>query len=427
MQTIPDDSLIFTNLVKEWILHALTSGATRFDQLLLTLPSVYPSVALNALWELAEDGKVERSIFTNALCQVTTKPSVRFVQHHPTLPIPHPLDFDWRFTHQAVDYLLSQLFKLTDLNDCIALLGTPSILWWALEQSFPRQLVLLDSNTTMTDYLAHIVSNTSVVHNDLTHDILPLWHAKAIVIDPPWYTSYIKLFLWAAAQLCVVGGYILASLPPIGTRPGIEREWATLLEWTQELGLVLLQLDEARLPYISPPFERNALSAEGISNIPSEWRRGNLAIFILRSHTNVPRPPIVIHKSEWVEEIVYGVRIALRCQQETNFEDPSLISIIPEDILPSVSTRDRRRQNADVWTSGNRIFACRGRNILQQILHAIGTEQSPFDAISALIKRPLELHERALIATAIRRIMQIIALERAELMVWGYSVDQLDK
>jgi hypothetical protein len=58
------------------------------------------------------------------------------------------------------------------------------------------------------------------------------------------------------------------------------------------------------------------------------------------------------------------MRLFLRVSGEAQSEQTSLISLIEDDILPTVSRRDPRRRLAQVWTSGNRIFRTENPQLL---------------------------------------------------------------
>ena len=52
--------------------------------------------------------------------------------------------------------------------------------------------------------------------------------------------------LWFCHAMCRTGGFILASIPPLGTRPGIAEERAKLIEFSSRLGLELIRIKPAR-------------------------------------------------------------------------------------------------------------------------------------------------------------------------------------
>jgi hypothetical protein len=414
------ETQVFEDAVDHWVLDALASGVRSFDRLVASLPGVYPSIALHSLQRLETAQKISAELWTALVksAQAIREP-LNHSYHQVRLPVPHPLDYDWRFSDSAVKHLLNECAALTRRGDAIVLLGTPSLLRMGSEQSYPRQLILLEANRTVTDMLTQTVPEAQVFRCDAMRDTLPNLKATAVVLDPPWYPEYIQSFLWAACQLCKIGGYILISMPPVGTRPGMEREWANTLNWAQQIGLTPLKLELAALSYVTPPFELNGLRAEGLHAVSREWRRSDLAVFSRTHQTKVPRPKVQQQEDFWQEEVLHGVRVRIRQPNLSGFADPSLISIVPGDVLQSVSRRDSRRQLADVWTSGNRIFACQGRGVLWQILRALAVGRSPHEVLASALGHPLSLVEAELVSRTTERIANIISTEQKENLLFG--------
>jgi hypothetical protein len=283
-------------------------------------------------------------------------------------------------------------------------------------------MVLLDANASVVDCLSQLTSDAQAVLCDVVKAPLPLFEASAVIVDPPWYEEHLAGFLWSAAQLCRVGGHVLVSTPPIGTRPGIDRDRKRLLDWARRLGLTHLRTEAAILPYCSPPFEINALRAEGLCGILEDWRRGDLTVFVKGAQIALPRPvPPPASEGEWVEERIHGVRVRVRPPESSNFADPKLLTIVGGDILPSASRRDDRRALVDVWTSGNRVFACQGRNVLTQILRALATGNSPVEIVAGHLGRDLSAVEQTLVEKAVMRMTEIIDAERDENSLIGES------
>jgi len=409
------ETQIFEEAVDDWVLEAIARGAKRFNELVALLPGVYPSVALISLQRLASTKKIPAQVLANfTKFAEFSLDKQDYSPHQITLPVPHPLDYDWRFSDTTIQYLLDKCAELTHSGEIIALLGTPSLLRMGIEKSYSRQLILLEASRTITDSFASVAQKKQVIRCDLIKDPLPNLLAVAAVLDPPWYPEHIQSFLWAACQLCKIGGYIFISMPPVGTRPGIEQEWANILDWAEQIGLTLVKLELAVLSYMTSPFEINVLKAEGLHTVLSEWRRGNLAVFLHSHQTKNLRPIVRIQEDQWIEQVLFGVRIRVRQPNLSSFTNPSLISVVPGDVLQSVSRRDSRRQLADVWTSGNRIFACQGRGVLWHILRALALGRSPNEILAATLKRPLNQNEAELVFHTANQIIDIVSIEQKE-------------
>jgi hypothetical protein len=284
-------------------------------------------------------------------------------------------------------------------------------------------MVLFEKDIAVTKYLSRLAPKGSVINCDLTEDELPRISAKTLVCDSPWYKEYIKSFLWSASQLCAIDGYLLLSTPPIGTRPNISDEWEMILEWATILGFKLLSVEHGVLPYVSPPFECNALKAEGLHNIPGEWRCSNLTLFILKKRLHISRPLKCLRDKKWNEEIIQGVRIRFQeGNDKTKLKYPTLKSIVPDDILPSVSRWDARRRLANVWTSGNRIFKCDNPDLLWQITKSIACKQVLNKSRSCSSGRKLKQVKTELVAEVSEQINKIINLEKNEYMLYSEEV-----
>jgi hypothetical protein len=76
-------------------------------------------------------------------------------------------------------------------------------------------------------------------------------------------------------------------------------------------------------------------------------------LIILEKVDNAPsllEPPV--HVESWREATFGPVRIKIR-----RTEAPNLTSLVPGDILDTVSRRDPIRSRIGLWTSGNRVFS----------------------------------------------------------------------
>jgi hypothetical protein len=410
----------YNQKVDRWVYGAVTRGVTTLNSLLASLPGVYPAVVRDSLARLSKAGKLTKGNSNIANVEPNGFKSpltvLQPLSHGITLPIPHPLDYDWRFADSTVAFLLDRCLELTAPNETIVLLGTPTIFRNALENRFPRRLILLDSNPEMVARLNRaLFANAEAKLCNVLRDPLPEIEASLVIADPPWYAEHLEGFTWAATKLCKPEGHILVSIPPIGTRPGIERDRENLFEWMERLGLRKLGLEMGVLPYMSPPFEINALKAAGFHGILRQWRRGDLGIFIKEERQSSLRPAIQTRFEEsWVEESIDSIRVRVRRDTDEGFNDPTIKTIVAGDILPSSSRRDKRRAQADVWTSGNRIYACDGRSVLLTILRALALGEDPYTTVERKLGRALSESERNLIGESVNQLIEVIDLEQKE-------------
>jgi hypothetical protein len=275
-------------------------------------------------------------------------------------------------------------------------------------------VTLIDGAITTTRVASRAFPEAKVMRLDLVRgrEVARTNSAGVVMADPPWYPKQMAAFLWAAARLCRPGGHILVSLPPIGTRPGVEAERAELLALAAGWGLRLVRWESAALTYLSPPFEQNAHWAAGLPPVPLDWRRGDLAVFTPMLEFRSSRPGLPSQREEWEEIVVGAMRIKLRVREEKEFCDPALLPVVPGDILPTVSRRDARRWRADVWTSGNRIFATRSVKVVRELLLAVGSD--PFLAVTKAMGRKLRRDEVTLVGRAARQISKLIRAEMAD-------------
>jgi len=187
------------------------------------------------------------------------------------------------------------------------------------------------------------------------------------------------------------------------------------------LGLSLVRIEAGALPYLSPPFEQNALGAQGLTGIPLTWRRGDLAVFACEGSSSESRPAPCPPESPWLEAVVQSVRIRFRQQRHDTFTDPQLRSIVEGDVLASVSRRHPIRSTADVWTSGNRVFACGAPSLLADVAAALSARQSPTAWAARHLGRQVRHHEARLLEHAAAQLEALVALESHELRRYASS------
>jgi hypothetical protein len=411
------DVLAFRTDVERWIAAlAGDKSVGSFDDLVYRLPGVYPTDARDALLRLEVSGGV--SVAAVRRLQQRSPSVSDDLAPRSDLPVPHPLDYDWRFSASTADHLAAVCERLSARKP-IMLLGAPTVLSALQRGRVPA--VLLDANPAIVGSFAH-EGRYQALQCDFRQDPLPRLVASVVLLDPPWYGEHELLFFWAAAQLCTPGAWALVCLPGEGTRPGVAGETARALRAARRWGLHVETHERGALGYVSPPFERNALGAAGLPNLPDEWRHGDLVV-LRASGVPVRDPAPETMTTRWPEVAVGRVRFRLRPSDSAPFRRirPRLTQVVEGDVLDSVSRRDPRRATVDVWTSGNRVFGCQSLGPLHSILQAVADGQPTDDVLMTALGRSLTGSERSNIRTAMDQICTLVSTETAELAAMGWA------
>jgi hypothetical protein len=355
LATRQNERVAFVRFVDGEVLRALSMGATSFTNLLRRLPSVYPTELLASIERLLVRCAIPSSLAERFRCEAAQlgndQPEGRSL-----LPLPHPLDFEWRFTSDAARDLLNLATELTPSDGDVLLFGTPGLAVEALSLPTSRRLSFLGEDNIVTRRVMALNQATgSPLSIAFCSGALPRASADAVLVDPPWYMDFIRPMLEAAAAACRLGGAVLLSLPPIGTRPSAGAEFAATIRFAARLGLDLIRHEPLTIGYDTPFFEINALSAAGV-HASSRWRRGDLIVLRKARSTSRLSPPVSGRRRDWVEASIGRMRLFIRIDSDAGTGFEGLIPLIGGNVLPSVSRRDFRRRHAQVWTSGNRIF-----------------------------------------------------------------------
>ena len=324
------------------------------------------------------------------------------------LVVPHPLDFDWRFTRPTVGVIWETIAALASAQSGVALLGTPSLAS-AKRPACLGPVTLFERNP---NHYRSAADGMTFSCCDVLRDPIAAGTNGIVVADPPWYEVETIGFLWTASTLSGTGASVLLSLPPIETRPGIDGERERIMAAAAGFGLEIVRLTPGVLGYRTPFFEANAMDAAGTS-VAQDWRIGDLAVFRRTEAVCGPRPVLDLEPL-WVERSIGLTRFKLREANATGFASPVLISIVPNDVLPSVSRRDIRRAAAMVWTSGNRIFGCDGTGTLATVIDGMTAGEPPEITVGMQLGRALTSSETALVEKAVQQVGNVVKWESVE-------------
>jgi hypothetical protein len=168
MTTANSLSWSFKKAVELWIFEAIERDIKDFNHLVLSLPSVDPTYVLRTLRRLRRTCPEHSSKIAKLMLTAQPEPSsLSSIYGYDTLPPPHPLDYDWRFSEVALERLLQNCIETTSVDDTIVLMGTPSLFQFIHQHSISQRTVLLDSNKSLSGRLGHTVNGSEAMFIDL--------------------------------------------------------------------------------------------------------------------------------------------------------------------------------------------------------------------------------------------------------------------
>lgn len=331
----------------------LAAGVRRFDELVLELGGADPAAALVTLDGVASASGPYRDAAAAIADQARSGEAPEGPLPLP-LPLPHPLDYAWPFSVSARDQLLAALAAATKPGDRIDYIGAPTLHAAACAEMPDRRHLLVDRDNRHIE-AAGRWSNAQVLRADLLTRHPHREPSAAIsVVDPPWYPDEANHFVAFAAQGLRVGGTLLLSFARELTRPGAAEDLQQVVAEATRHGLEEIMRSPAALRYMTPPFEFAALRAAGVECVPPEWRVADLIEFCRTRSCSVPLRPSA--PDGWTAADIGEVPFRVRADGPPTGR--SLIgSLVPGDVLPSVSRRSPVRREVSLWTARNRVFA----------------------------------------------------------------------
>ncbi|PCR90291.1 hypothetical protein [Natrinema ejinorense] len=342
---------------------ATTSGAT-VRSVLRAARGAFPTVAYERLRHLglADDLPEGDPASVDAAEAVRT-------------PELHPLDFEWYFTDDSVAEIAA---ALRDAGNSVLCLGAPTVAAHLARRGVP--VTLVDRNDLFETRFETDLDSLRFCQADI-HEPLPLESTFPVVFfDPPWYPEHTEAWLYRACQHVRPGARLYFVLFPPLVRPAALAQRTDLLETARRVGRV--SVDDDAIGYHTPAFERRVLQ-DSDAPVVANWRHADLASVDVSEPGALAEPPTVSGGSEWDTFVTDGQVVKLR-RTVTGGTTDVLAPIDGCDgyVLPSVSRRDARRQNVDLWTSRNRVATVGDRAVVAEGLRLLetGTDRSALSA-----------------------------------------------
>lgn len=322
----------------------------------------WPPDVAEALDLLALRGTISPATYER-LRQRTPRPAPP--PHVPWLRPPLPREREWRFTAATASAIVDLLHGAAGSDGDILLLGTPSLAP-AVERAGHAGLHV-DISQEHTSALASRLNEVTARQLDLLQPLaprdLPQSHFAAAVADPPWYPRELTAFIYAASRALRPGGLLVLVGPDRATRPSAIDDVARLLEAAAAAGLAPTEQASPIARYESPPFEKAALQAAGLTELPFDWRTGTINTFRATARPDLPLTSSAAPTRRLWTTVREGLATAqIRPGGPKGEASGRLKPIVDGAVLHSISTRHPLYDHIDIWTTGNRGYVAEDRS-----------------------------------------------------------------
>jgi hypothetical protein len=269
----------------------------------------------------------------------------------PRLPLPHPLDFEWRFSNLSIDELLRRLNIIAGPRGKLLFVCTPAVALRAFDMNNPRPLTYASRLDDPVTAKLKEVCGERMEFVEVRNDLSTVGAAAALV-DPPWYDDIALPLVTQALRGLEEGGGLLIAIPDRLTGCSSAPMLTSIAADAKPFGMERAQILVGKLRYETPFFELSTLRHLGLRSVHPQWRTGR-TVFGRRTRTPIPyhRFPV---DGGWREVGDSSWRMRLRRRDN---KQPPGSGTIPLHVRGSVSRAATRAHVEECWTVGNRV-AC---------------------------------------------------------------------
>lgn len=237
----------------------------------------------------------------------------------------------------------------------------------------------------------HFNDDKRIVIADLNdYEFLEISKFDCVIMDPPWYLNYYKIWLEKSGRILKTGGDVYVTLFQEYLRPKAKKEITEIEKLVNQIGKhdVLAGF----VNYITPLFERELFN---YYNVPcfANWRIADLLI-IKKDREISSLGNIKYTKDSWVRIEIGTQLIALK---NNTVQNEKIRVKFPygnaDSLIRSVSNRDSVRAKLNFITSRNRGLITKGNFKIIKILEAISNGLSKESAANIFHLSKVELME----------------------------------
>lgn len=377
------------NKIEEEISRHICNGQNTFEKLLGNLSGMYPSDVKRIVSHMISKGRIVVNrqgkyilpTFSQPFQENNTWTAVdqEYSKFLKSMHDPHPLDYDWYFSLKGARFIFTSILENYLIPETSLLfLGAPlTAVYFLLAEdklSMNIKVSIIDKNEDLLVSIKERFRKCTIIIHDLQNELPNEMKEQfeIIIMDPPWYIDYYRLFISRSAELITPDGWLYSSLFPLNTRPHAVQERIDVITLFTTSGFSPWCILNSVLEYETPLFEEKSLQDSGIE-LEQNWRRGDM--IILKS-SGYLRPLLfgncILEDPVWKEISFRKKRIKIRVNPILNaYIRPEVIPLCSESHIPTVSRRHPNRNLIDMWTSDNEAFFVTGHNVVYDILVSI--------------------------------------------------------
>ena len=293
---------------------------------------------------------------------------------------------EWYFTSVTANGIA------TRSGESVLAVGTPTIAHAVARQALGKEVELVDSSPWVT---SRNQEGLEFAHHCMDFaNYVPAKDFDSVVVDPPWYEPMYTDWVRQCSKFVRPSGRLFFPLMGPSTRPTAPQERHRILELAASLGTV--SIDSNCVVYDTPRYERCALWARGVV-LSEPWRRADL---IEVRVTNPARGEGVAKSTPtaWREYRVGSTLVAVRDSPTSTSPSPGKhllgeIDGVRHRTLDTVSRRDSRWRDVDVWFSNNRVARCLDKVRLHAVLSTLGEQECRSEGDTELTADAADLNE----------------------------------
>lgn len=374
------EDIHYQHELTEVILRLTQEGLRNFQAILEKCEGAYPTVVRSIILELTE----KKLIPEVDLC-VNEKDSFPDF-NYAAEGIPHPADYDWRFTHASLNTIVNHSKNRFQAGSKIGLFGTSTLFEPLTREGFDTSL--FNNSKHIVSSLRKKTGSSKIFEHDLFIPLdIRVNDFDVIFADPPWYPEFYCAFLSRASELMKNNGRLFLAMFPRLTRPSAEEERSKIKDMAFLMGFELEDESNGYFHYVTPTFEANALAEEELP-IHTSWRSGDLWVF---KKTKSSAPILDCQKTEsyetWEDFVVRAnTRVKVRKREESDVHIFDYQPVDDTKVLRTISRRYPNRQKIDLWTSDNVAFSITRISVIVKALKMM-EQQVPVNEIMINLKK----------------------------------------